>query len=276
MYWVDYHVHPNTFINGRYWPHNQPLHAHLEVCRQKGIHEIGFSEHGPRYHPTYNHTSLQMDDIPAYYDTLMALQETNRDIKIRVGLELDYAPEFESKWHHLKKQAPFDFLAGAVHFLPNWLPTPEGRRAYDKTGRTLEHLFIEYYQMMKSAARSQLFDFLAHPDLVKIHSILSHLPEPDIHIELWEEFCEVCRENQQVIEFDTGWKRHELDCYRPAPDFLEIARRYDIPITLGSDAHKPEDIGTAYESLPEILHQAGYTHVTTFHRHRATQHPIHD
>ncbi|MDP1809578.1 MAG: PHP-associated domain-containing protein, partial [Actinomycetota bacterium] len=43
-----------------------------------------------------------------------------------------------------------------------------------------------------------------------------------------------------------------------------MCRRHDIPVTLGSDAHAPEQVGFRFKYLLEQLKAAGYSEIVTF------------
>lgn len=261
---IDYHVHPNTFKHGKYLPITEPLKRYIEICRERGIVELGFSEHGPRFHPTYNHTALKIEEIPVYVQTLREFSQQQSDVKVKVGIEIDYAPELEDVWREIIEKYDFDFTACSIHYLDDWLPTKEGMAVYMQSGKGLEKLYAKYYTIMQRAAQSRLFSFMAHPDLIKIHALVNRLPHPPNLINLYEEICGVLKEYDQVIEFDTGWKKGDFNCFRPEPEFLEIAFRHGVPITLGSDAHRAEDVGSYYPEALEVLRKTGYTQLASF------------
>ncbi len=261
---IDYHVHPNTFKDGRYWPTYEPLKQYIEICRDRGITELGFTEHGPRFHPTYNHTALKLEEIPVYIQTLKEFSQQQSDVKVKIGIEIDYTPELEDTWKDIIEKYAFDFTACSIHYLDDWLPTKEGMAKYIQSGKTLEQLYTKYYKTMQRAAQSHLFSFMAHPDLIKIHALVNHLPLPANLTNLYEETCAVLKEYDQVIEFDTGWKKGDFNCFRPEPEFLEIAFHHGVPITLGSDAHRAEDIGSHYPEAVKIIRNTGYTKLATF------------
>ena len=101
---------------------------------------------------------------------------------------------------------------------------------YIKSGKTLEQLYTSYYKTMQQAAQTRLFSFMAHPDLIKIHVLVNKLNPPKNLLSLYEETYSVLKEYNQIIEFDTGWKKGDFNCFRPEPDFLELIHKYNIPM----------------------------------------------
>jgi histidinol-phosphatase (PHP family) len=271
---VDYHVHPNTFLHGKYNPVIEPLKPYLESARKAGITELGFAEHGPRPHPTYNHTALKPDELELYLQTLRKLQEENPDVQIKAGIEIDFETGSGDYWRTLLDGHSFDFVACSIHYLPNWLPTHEGMKAYIEDGKTIKELYSDFYAILQEAAQTRIFSFLAHPDLIKIHSILNHIPEPKILPELWEETCKVLAENGQCIEFDTGWKKGNLNCFRPEPWMAKVAAQHGVAFTLGSDAHHAKDIGSDYPEAIRILKGSGVDQIAGFTQMKRVMLPL--
>jgi histidinol-phosphatase (PHP family) len=49
---------------------------------------------------------------------------------------------------------------------------------------------------------------------------------------------------------------------------LEILKTLDVPITLGSDAHKPEDVGRSFSEALKLLRNTGYDSICTFQKRK--------
>jgi histidinol-phosphatase (PHP family) len=59
-----------------------------------------------------------------------------------------------------------------------------------------------------------------------------------------------------------------LNCYRPEWWMLKIAYKYDIPITLGSDAHHADQVGTCYPEIFAKIQEIGYNHIAVFNHYQ--------
>jgi histidinol-phosphatase (PHP family) len=46
----------------------------------------------------------------------------------------------------------------------------------------------------------------------------------------------------------------------PSPLILNLARERGIPISFGSDAHGPQDVGRYFDQALKLAKDAGYTH----------------
>jgi histidinol-phosphatase (PHP family) len=60
----------------------------------------------------------------------------------------------------------------------------------------------------------------------------------------------------------------------PEPALLAAARMQNVPITLASDAHSPQNVGRDLNRAVEHARAAGYDTVTVFEQRRARQEPL--
>jgi histidinol-phosphatase (PHP family) len=61
----------------------------------------------------------------------------------------------------------------------------------------------------------------------------------------------------------------------PGPALLALAVRAGVPfVTLGSDAHQPEDVGRGLEEAVALARAAGVSKQCTFRRRRRQEHPV--
>ena len=85
-------------------------------------------------------------------------------LPIKLGLEVDFIPGCEDWVRELAAMYPWDFFLGSVHYLGDF---PVDRSAKDWESEDVDARWREYFDLWKQAARSRLFDSLAHPDLPK-------------------------------------------------------------------------------------------------------------
>jgi histidinol-phosphatase (PHP family) len=57
----------------------------------------------------------------------------------------------------------------------------------------------------------------------------------------------------------------------PGQYLLRLCRQQGVAVTIGSDAHKPEEVGADFQRAKEMLSKVGYDRITTFQRRRAAQ-----
>ena len=73
-----------------------------------------------------------------------------------------------------------------------------------------------------------------------------------------------------AIEVNTsGLRKSALDLY-PAFPFLAACAERGVPVTLGSDAHSPDQVGMDFDLAVGLLRRAGITEIATFEGRRRT------
>lgn len=71
------------------------------------------------------------------------------------------------------------------------------------------------------------------------------------------------------IEINTAGLRVPAKEIYPNIEFLKLCYHYKVPVSLGSDAHKPNQVGENFQQAVRLLKEVGYDKVVTFtHRNR--------
>jgi histidinol-phosphatase (PHP family) len=267
---TDYHLHlrPDE-LDAR--PERYFAEANVEryraVADERGIAELGVSEHVYRFeqaldvwrHPFW--VTYALDDIDAYCAFIR--EQTD----LRLGIEADFVPGAEDRMVNLLQARDFDYVIGSVHFLGDVAVDMDDYSVWD-SGRSVEEVWKRYFETLGEAARSGIFDVLAHPDLVKVWG--AERPQPDGDLRFYYDLAmDGIAESGIAIEVSTAGLRKRAKELYPAPAFLEMCLEAGAPIALSSDAHRPEDIGADYDSAIELLGQFGITELSVFdHRKR--------
>ena len=66
------------------------------------------------------------------------------------------------------------------------------------------------------------------------------------------------RQAGAALELNTAGLRKPVGEAYPAPGLLAEARALGIPLTFGSDAHRPEEVGWAFDQAAVTAREAGY------------------
>lgn len=260
---VDYHMHT-------------PLCRHAEGKPEEyvrravdcGIDEIGFSDHMPMpewYDPKYRMT---MGEFPKYLEMVDEVRG-RFDIPVRLGLEGDFFPGTEGFVRDVLSGADFDYVIGSIHYLGDW-PIDHADYVSRFDGRDLRDLYREYFEAVKGAARSGLFDIVGHPDVIKK---FGHRPEAPID-DILEDALTAVRDAGMALDVNTSGLRYPCREIYPSRRMLEIAHRLGVPVTLGSDAHRPERVGEGFDAATAMLREIGYTHLMRYEKRRAIPVPL--
>ncbi len=203
---------------------------------------------------------------------------------LRLGIEADFIPGAEDRTANLLEARDFDYVVGSVHFLRDhaldmedysiW-GSPRGS-GFIQPGRSVEKVWRDYFRTLGEAARSGLFDILAHPDLVKIWGPARRdrpVPEGDLR-RYYELAIDGIAESGIAVEVSTAGLRKPVREIYPAPAFLEMCLEAGAPVALSSDAHRPEDVGADYDQALELLERLGVGELCAFDRRERRLEPI--
>lgn len=261
----DFHVHES---HSRDAP-GALVERYVGAAEIKGIDEICFTTHliisGP---DTSN--SMRVEEIPEYFEEIERAQSMT-EVKLRVGLEVDYFPEEERRLEYLIEEYPFDFVLGSLHYIRGYdIGAREGSIAFFSR-RSLREALDIYYVDWKMAVESGLFDVMAHPDYFRKY--LHHtFPEPptlkDYGSKLFEALESLGSYGVGVEVNPSGYRHGIGDCY-PSLELLRVMRDMGVKtVTIGSDSHKVEDLGSRLEEAITRLRSASYNYICIFEGRR--------
>lgn len=251
---ADYHMH-TELTDGVGRPRD-----YAAVALRRGLAEIGCSDHAPLLRGK-SEWAMKRQDLDTYAVWVREAQEEFPQLSIRLGLEVDYVPDREDWIRELARLQPWDFFLGSVHYIGDW---PVDRSAKDWEDCDVDERWSAYFELWTQAARSRLFDSLAHPDLPKKFGFR---PRTDF-TEIFQRALETVKESGCAIEVSTAGLRKPCRELYPSREFLEIAFRLGVPITLGSDAHLPQETGQDFDKAVALAQSVGYRQFCCFHQRR--------
>jgi histidinol-phosphatase (PHP family) len=270
---VDYHMHlrgPGNGGGSRYSADR--AEEYVAQARAARIDEIGFSDHVYNFRQTRELWEIPWmvercgDDLDEYVDAVVDAKR--RGLPVKLGLEVDYFPGIERELAALLDPYPWDYLLGSVHFVDGF-PVDQQPGLTDKL--PAGEAWRRYFVWLRNAARSGLIDALAHPDLVKIFGVRATDEETHyLHVETADaiEAAGVC------IEVSAAGLHKPVGELYPDRALLELCHDRGVPITLASDAHRPEHVGRDVDRAAALAREAGYETVTVFERRERRQEPL--
>lgn len=255
---VDYHIHTTMCGHAE-----GEMEEYIAAAQRRGLQEIGFSDHIPMYFLPIEERdpsiAMKEEDLPGYIQKIKDLQKSFYPFSIKIGIEADYSPGMEAKLAQILRQHDFDYVLGSIHFLNGWgFDNP----AYIDKYKTCDlwELYHQYFCTLGQAAASGLFDILAHPDLIKKFGFI---PDCDLG-SLYREVLQQISDSGVCVEISTAGLRVPVKEIYPSPEFLKMCFKNKVPVSLGSDAHKPELVGVDFHLAIELLRTVGYTQLVTY------------
>ncbi len=261
---TDYHLHlrpddPQATADEHFTEEN--VDHYLAAAEEHGIAELGVSEHVYRFSQSlevWDHVFWReqaKDDLDAYAEFV-------RTTPLRLGIEADFVPGTEDRMANLLEARAFDYVVGSVHFL--------GSRAVDHEGYDVwadeadpDRVWTRYFETLAEAARSGLFDILAHPDLVKVWGKGRPIPDRDLRF-FYEPAVEAIAESGIAVEVSTAGLRKPVGEIYPSRALAEMCAEAGAEFALSSDAHLPEQVGYGYDQAMEFLEGVGVGRICVF------------
>jgi histidinol-phosphatase (PHP family) len=256
---VDYHTHHERCGHavGR-------LEEYIEAALRRGVREIGLSDHQPVLHirpeDLLPEVAMPMEELPRYVEEALLLKvKYSRQIDVKVGLEADWVEGYGEQVRDLLAQYPFDYVIGSVHFLGDWDHT-DSRQLAGWDVRDVYDTYAEYFRQIRMAAGSGLFDTIGHIDVIKR---FGYVPDKS-YDDLLEQTVVAVRDAGVCVEVNASGLRYPCAEQFPSKKMLEMLYSHRVPLTVGSDAHKPEHVGEGLDSVYALLREVGYREVHGF------------
>ena len=262
---TDYHVHLRPDEDGtqaeRFFTAAN-AGRYREIAAERGIEELGVAEHLHRFvqaldvwtHPFWRRWAH--DDLDAY------CQFVREQTDLKLGIEADFVPGREDRMANLLDARDWDYVVGSLHFLRDHALDQRGDWDIWRSADP-DKVWARYFETLGEAARSGMYDVLAHPDLVKVWGGDAPLPEGDLR-RFYERAMDGIAESDVAVEVSTAGLRKPVGELYPARSFLELCLEAGRPVALSSDAHRPEQLGHEYERAVDWLREAGVTEIAVF------------
>jgi histidinol-phosphatase (PHP family) len=259
---VDYHMHlraPDESIDHTV----EAVERFVEAAAQRGIDEIGFTEHVYYFEQTKHlwsvpyHLERCVYDVEPYVDAVV--EAKRRGYPVKLGIEVDHQPDRADEMTEALEPYPWDYRIGSIHFVDG-LAIDQQPSLVEEVGP--DEGWRRYYDWLADA--SQRFEILGHPDLVKFFG-------PELEWD-WDGLAESL--GDACLEVSSAGLHKAHGKLYPNADLLRSGHEHGIPITLASDAHVPQNVGRDLDRAIEHARAAGYETVTVFDRRQARQEPL--
>lgn len=257
----DFHLH--TDFSG---DSQTPAIRQIEEAIRLGMKEICITDHHD-----FDVDSGDIDfnlDIPSYLSYMENMREQYREtIKINIGIELGLQLHIKDYLKQLTDRVPFDFIIGSNHFIDG--VDPYYPAFYE--GRTEDQAYSRYFDVvLKRFQNLDCYDVAGHIDYV-----VRYGPNKNKYFS-YKKFAEPLDEILKTLvaggkglECNTGGYKYGLGHPNPTEDILKRFRELGGEIlTIGSDAHNPNEVGYAFEKTREVLAGCGFSYYTVFHNRK--------
>ena len=252
------------------------LHMHTPLCRhasgepvdyarravELGFSEIGFSDHSPMPRDDFDNWRMFDSELEDYVARVRLAQTTFPQLKILLALEVDFLPGHEEWIRSLAARQPWDYFIGSVHYVSESWDIDNPAKLSEWKKRDPFEVWKIYFERLTLAAESGLFDIIGHCDLPKKFGIR---PAQDC-TPLYEKFLDAAKKSGCAIELNTAGLRKDCQEIYPSREILQLAFAKGVPVTFGSDAHAPEEVGMNFAEAVALARSTGYTETLRFNQ----------
>ncbi|MBN2247254.1 MAG: histidinol-phosphatase HisJ family protein [Coriobacteriia bacterium] len=259
---IDCHVHT--------WRCRHATGTPVEYVRaaaERGISVLTFTEHLPLAPdladrvPGAARYAMPESELPLYIAEIAeaATLGSSLGVEVLCGIEVDAVPIARPYAREMLAQHSFDVVLGSVHFIDDWaFDDPSLRDGYDVWSP--DALWERYFGDVLDAARAGLADVMAHVDLVKKFGVWPSGPADG----MYRETASALAEAGVAVEVNTAGLRKPCQEIYPGAALLRALREAGVPVTIGSDAHTPDEVGAGGAEALAALGDAGFRSVVVF------------
>ena len=244
----DYHMHTSRSDG------EGDMDAFVARAAVLGLAEIGFTDHlVPRAYDAAGY-GLPAQDVAGYARDVRRAADSASGVRVLLGLEIDFIPGAEAELEALLARERFDYAIGSVHFAGGF-PFDMAEMRDDSRWDDVDDVYRVYWETVACAAEWGRFDVVGHLDLPKKYG-----PRPVASMAAAEDAAlAAIKAAGLAIELNTSGLRSAAGEAYPGPSLLERAAALAIPLTFGSDAHTPQDVGRDFERAVALARAAGFT-----------------
>lgn len=253
---IDYHVHSSLSGDSA-----ASVAAVCGAAAAAGLREISFTEHID-FEPTDpSYGAFDRDRFAE--EVARARDRFGEALEIRMGVEVDFQEKHRPQIEAFLAAGDFDYVLGSAHYVDGIIL--ENHAAYFG-GRTPEQAYEPYFDSVLSAVETGWFDALAHVDVCKRYGV-RYFGRFDWHPykSRIDDVLRALIDRGMTLEVNSSGIRQSPGEPYPAGGILsryrELGGRH---VTVGSDAHRSEDVGAGIREALELIAQTGFDSVDTF------------
>jgi histidinol-phosphatase (PHP family) len=261
MVLTDYHTHSNCSSDG-----HVPIAEMARAAKSAGLGELCITDHCDLLSGS-GARRLTYDWSPVLEQYAAARQLEEAGFSLRLGLELGGAQVSPSHAEAILAGAELDFVIGSVHNKSEALGGGDFYYVDYTSPRLCHEMLADYFESLLAVARLGLYDSLGH-----IIYPLRYMNLRDGQGVTLEPHLPVIREILAAVLAADRSLEVNTYCGRTVEDWRQVLTLYHEMgghrVTLGSDAHRPGDVGKGLSQACALLRELGYREITVYHRRR--------
>ena len=259
----DFHVHTSFSADSK-----TPARDQIDAAIKLGMKEICITDHHDYGSDGMSHHDYTVD-IPSYFQALAELREEySGKIIVRAGIELGLMLRVKEYNETLSRSIPADFIIGSNHFI-------DGYDVYDQNfyrdNGSEKGAYLRFFESSLARVRElDCFDSLGHLDYVVRYGPTKNANyRPADYMDIIDEILHVLISKGKALECNTAGFKYGLGHLHPYEEILKHYREIGGELlTIGSDGHRPHEVGGYFDQASEILKSCGFKYYTVYHERK--------
>jgi len=275
---IDYHIHPNYSIDAE-----GSIDEFCKAALERKFREICFTTHldtdavrndayvivrGKRVDAR---SSSWLED---YENSIRIAGDRYKGegLEVRLGVEVDYYPGVMDHLPETFHDTEFDLVMGSAHLVDHLAISVKEESHEFFSKHNMEQMGNIYFSLLMDCVESGLFDILGHLDLYRRYG--EEFYGGEIRA-LWKahvsDLASGMKRFNVGFEVNTSSLRKGMDEPMPDSSLVAALRKEGIEtVTVGSDAHRPRDVGQGIEIALKIIKECGFDSPASYDKGRAT------
>ncbi len=253
----DFHVHTHFSSDS-----TASMQSMADKAKSIGLKGICFTDH---YDLEYQSPEINFEfSYDDYIEEIKSLKAySSEGLEIYTGMELGMQPHLCAENEALLKGRSFDFIIGSIHCVNK---KDIYYRAFLEGITESEGIRNYFDDMLQCIEGFKNFDILGHLDAVRRYL---YNKDDSFSLNLYEELVRNVLSglvhSNKGIEVNTAGLRYGLSSFHPLPDILKLYRSLGGEIvTLGSDAHSPDNLGYGIKNALSALSDLGFKYYAIY------------
>ena len=270
----DYHIHPNYSIDA-----DGEIEEFCRAALNAGLKEIAFTTHldtdrvADDCYVNVKGKRVDVSSSEWFEDYELTIRNagehfSDSGLQILLGVEVDCFPNVETVLPEKFFSTDFDIILGSVHLIDH-IAISAGDRAEEVLRKySMEELGERYFSIMLDSLDLGIFDILAHIDLYRRFG--ESFYGDTIH-DLWKpylkELTSKMKRRRIGFEINTSSLRRGMNQPMPEERIVHALKLEGVEtVTVGSDAHTPNEVGKGIEEALDIIRRTGFQGPSIFRK----------
>lgn len=195
-----------------------------------------------------------LDKMRRSYEAILEARQQYPEIEIKFGVEVENNPRCYPQMEEILNTLEFDFVIGSVHLVQG-VPVTASMQKPFLAKQEPNRFYQQYYEEMARFVEWGRFDVLGHADIIRRYMVELHPGfKPLLPYDVLRNVFTLLRNRGQGLEINTGGLFEAPQETYPTPELLNLALDCGIErFTLGSDAHKPENLGRGFGRIADLF-----------------------